>query len=96
MVEEPKQDLSKTAKPPISITAEGDLEQKLSKTSKTVISLFLFWTIWVLFRTKGDDYVFLGIWDMEPWRNDDLILNWFGLPAVFVFVYAAYRWISKD
>lgn len=64
--------------------------KSLSRTIKLSIVVFVFWTLFVGFRTVGS-YEILG-YNLYRWDDDSLFINWLLIPAVLFTFIAAIKW----
>lgn len=66
---------------------------KLSKPVKTIISINVFWTFFVIFRTV-ERYEFLGI-TLYQWEDEWFLLNWILPIAISWGIWWSIVWITK-
>lgn len=67
--------------------------KSLSRTTRLSIVVFVFWSLFVWFRTAGS-YEILG-YDFYRWDDDYLFINWLVIPAVLFSLATAIKWALK-
>ena len=65
----------------------------LSKKARIVVALCAVWTLIVIFRTSGDQYI-LGM-VFQQWEPEMFFANLLIVPGVGFSAFWVYRWISK-
>lgn len=72
---------------------KSSVKKNSKKRRKTLIALFIAWSLWVMFRTYSD-YHLIGIY-LSDWDSDMFFLNWLLPPSIIILILLSIKWINK-